>query len=368
MAVGVMFLLSVPPLLLTFQGHLLLFLASFLLPPSFNPLEAISDRPAVRRIRFSSASGRPILADVYLPERSEGRLPGVLLYSPAAREGLDNPAQQRLAESLARLGYVTMLPFPRGREIEQVSVADIADARASLERFLQLPEMDPSRSIGICESYGALPLLLAASRLPPSKTPSRFMVLAGAADLREMLRFATTGAFEYGGYRGRYEPDPYVVTVLRRSLLSQAAPADRPLLEIWVQGKVTEPPPGLSEEGRRIGMLLLNRDPERFDALYGRLPHEHRKGMDMLRLPGRLESLSKPVHIIHPKDDLYVPPTEALRLRDALPREARGSFVLLPVMGHGLPEIPEMLKQSAAYMRSLYLIYQYLNRTLYPTS
>lgn len=354
----------------TFSGRLFLFLLSFLAPAAFpNPLALVSKPPVTRRIAFPSASGRTMVADIHAPPGTRRR-PGILLYSPAAREGLRNPAQRQFALSLARLGYVVMLPYPEGVEIPYVSTHDVTDAKAALERFLQLPEADPARSVGVAQSYGSGPLLLAVAGLPPLQTPSRLLVLAGYADLREFLRFATTGAFEYGDVQGRQDPHPYVRQVLMRSVIAWADPEDRAPLRAIFEGvrpeTAGEPMRELSEEGRRIAAVLLNRDPDRFDALFARLPPDIRERFSEMSLKGKLNGLSVPVHISHPMDDLFVPPSEALRLWDVLPPEAKGSLILLPAMGHDLPSGPEILQRPLGYARSLWRIHRFMRQTLYP--
>jgi pimeloyl-ACP methyl ester carboxylesterase len=358
--------------LLTFSGRLLLFLLSLVWPADLpSPMVLLSARPLVRRTDIPSPSGRRLLVDTYFPRApgrrgaGGGQYPGVLLLSPASRDGLANPALKRLADGLARLGYVVMLPFPGGEAIPHISGADIADARGALTHFLEIPELDASRSLGVGMSYGSGPLLLAVAELSPLKRPSRLMTLGGYADLREFLRFATTGSFASGAYRGQRTPDPYVRDVLGQSLLAWADAGDRPLLRPVVESHLTSQPPDLSPAGQQLAALFLNRDAKRFDALYAALPPSVRSNIEAMSLPGRLGGVKAPVYVLHPADDDYVPPSEARRLWEALPQAARGELLLLPSLGHDLPGREQMRRQPVALLKTLWRTYRFLNRVLY---
>lgn len=358
----------------TFSGRLALFLLGLARPEGWpNPQGLLSGAPRVRRIEYPSGSGRRMVADIYSPggtsRGAADRRPGILLYTPASRAGLDNLGVRRTADGFARLGYVVMVPFPYGEQIPHVSPGDIADARASLVQFLRLPGVDPSRRIGAGLSYGSGPLLLAAAEPPLSGRLSRFLVLGGYADLREVLRFATTGAYGYHSQRsslqGRQEPSPYVRQMLGQTLAAWAAPADRQLLAAMVEGRESALPRGLSPAGRRTAELVLNRDPHRFDPLYAELPISIRLKLEALTVSPALMGITAPVYILHPRNDRFVPASEALRLWDALPVSARGAIVIPPALPHGLSLREEWRHLES--LRSVWQVYRLAGRALYST-
>lgn len=355
--------------LTTFSGRVFLFMLALARPEGWpNPQALTAPAPEVRRIEYASGSGRRIVADIYLPggiTRTGERRPGILLLTPASRRGLENPGVIRAAGSFTRLGYVTMVPFPEGDQISHLSVEDIADARASLARFMALPELDPARSIGGGLSYGSGPMLLAAAELPPARRPSRYVILGGYADLSEVLRFATTGAYRYGTMRGQHEPSPYLRTMLGRTVIAWAPPEDGPRLRKVVEERPESAPGGLSPEGRRLAALYLNRDPERFAALYAALHSPHRSRVDALSPAGKLNGIEARTFIFHARDDRFVPPSEALRLWNTLPPAARGELLLPPVLGHTLPL--ERGQDPLQFVRSVWQTYRFAGRALYPT-
>ncbi len=355
--------------LTTFSGRVFLFMLALARPEGWpNPQALTAPPPEVRRIDYPSESGRRMVADVYVPGGIGGtgeRRPGILLLTPASRQGLRNPGVIRAARSFARLGYVTMVPFPAGEQISHLSVEDIADARTSLRQFMTLPELDPARSIGGGLSYGSGPLLLAATELPPKLRPSRYVILGGYADLSQVFRYATTGTYGYGLVTGQREPSPYIRSMLGRTLVAWAAPEDRPLLRKVVEERAERVPEGLSPEGRKLAALYLNQDPERFARLYAELSPRLRSQVDALSPVGKLHEIEARTFVFHARDDRFVPPSEALRLWDALPPDARGELLLPPALGHSLPL--EKGQDPREFVRSVWLTYRFALRALYPT-
>lgn len=351
---------------LSFPGRLLLALAGTLVSPAF--CGPVSQPPTVRQVQFLSGSGRRIVADLYIPAGPAAPHPGLLVSTPALGEGLRNRELRRTAGMVARLGYVVMLPFPDGKRIEGISPLDVADADAAIRCFLQLPEVDPARTVVAGLSYGGGPVLLAATGLPPEVSPSRFLTVGAYADLKAELRFVVTGEYRYRGTHGRREPSPFVRRILRRSLISLSAPADAPLLHAAFASEEPEAlPAGLSPEGRVLGELLKARSSQRFDQLYPRLPERARRTLDSLSLLGRLGALRKPVYVLHPREDSFVPPDEALRLWRELPAAARGDLLVLPYLQHSLPIARPPVRSLGSYFQALLRGYYFLRRVLYPT-
>jgi pimeloyl-ACP methyl ester carboxylesterase len=206
------------------------------------------------------------------------------------------------------------------------------------------------------------------------------VILGGYADLRELLRFASTGAYAYGGEAGRREPHRYVREILGQSLVEWGPPVDRERLRALVEHAASEevvvqspqgPPPAalaaLSPEGRRLAELLLNRDPDRFDNLYTALPAAVREQIERLNVTPCLEGLTVPVFILHPDADDLVPPTEALRLWEALPEAARGRLVRPSGLSHRLPHPEDLRGRPLAYGGALARSFRFLAEALYPT-
>jgi len=350
-------------LLMTFPGRVALFLLHLIWPPALpTPLALVSPAPHVRRVAFPSPSGRRLVAEIYRPGAGRSPFPGLMVHTPATRPGLANPQLRRLLAGLARLGYVALAAFPEGHPIPYASEADLDDAAAVLAFLGRLPEVDATRTIAAGFSYGAGPLLLAIARRHPAEPPQRVLLLGGYADLEEFFRFATTGAYRFRDHAGRFPPHPYVREMATRTALAWIPADQRPRL--LPTGAIVLPPDS-TPLARTVVELLINRDPVRFDELYARLPRRLRERVAAMSPVHVAPAIRRPVHLLHPRDDPYVPYTESLRLWAALPPESRAQLALPGGLGHGLPTRREW-RRPRALIGALRVVYSFCRRALEP--
>src|SRR6266540_2581971 len=190
---------------------------------------AVTAEPQVQE---TVVAGAP--ATVVRPGRGDGPWPAIVFVNGATRAGRRHPQVRRLANGLARAGFLVVVPdlpgLPLGEITPVTTAATIAVAKATSERR----DVRDGRVGLYGVSVGASLALLAAES---PALAGRVTVVGGEApwvDMRRVIRLATTGY--YGG--ARYETDPYASLAIARSLAAGLPPGrgrGRLLaqLEVW---------------------------------------------------------------------------------------------------------------------------------------
>jgi pimeloyl-ACP methyl ester carboxylesterase len=253
-----------------------------------------------------------------------GPWPAIVFVNGATRLGQHHPKVQRLARGLARVGFLVVVPDLPGLRLGEITPATADAAARVAEATADRPDVRGGRVGLYGVSVGASLALLAAER---AGLASRVTVVGGEApwtDMKRVIRLATTGFYD-----GKlYATDPYAALAIGRSLAA-ALPAgsgrSRIVRELEaVPDDDPEPLSGLSlgsyqGGARRIVELLLNRDHERFERLYARLPARVRDAVATLSPLRRADRLRAPVELASAPRDQYFPPAESRALARSAP-------------------------------------------------
>ena len=238
------------------------------------------------------------------------------------------PVVQRLAEGLARSGYVTLVPDLPGLGDGQVTRRTLDAAVAVVEATVKRPEVR-GRTALVGASAGASIALLAGARPELADRISVVAAIAPFADLRKILCLATTRRYEHEGEFAEHE----VPTLLRRAVgrsvvaaLSES-PAREALLSRLgtIEDEDHDPFEAFGTEEPSGGVtgplirLFANRDPARFDELYDALPDEVCSAIEELSPLAVAGQIRAPVELAVPPVDPYFPSGEARALADSLP-------------------------------------------------
>jgi putative flippase GtrA/pimeloyl-ACP methyl ester carboxylesterase len=259
-----------------------------------------------------------------------GPWPAVVVLNGATPLGNRHRAVLRLAGGLARAGYLVVLPELPGLEAGEID-AGTAEATPVVTAAVaaRLGARD-GRVALLGVSTGAGLALLAAADERLRGRVSVVVAVAPFADLRLVVRLATTGVYVRDGELRPYRTVPLLGRVVARSLAA-ALPrgSDRELLLGWLprSGEQRDPlgplPSALlarlGPEGRAVAALLANRDPGRFDQLFEALPTSVLELVELLS-PGKRElEIDTEVELVTSPDDGYFPLGEAEQLAAALP-------------------------------------------------
>lgn len=262
-----------------------------------------------------AADGRRLVADLYRPSTPHGAL---LLVHGLSRAGRRHPDLVRLARLLARHHWLVLVPHFEGLAAFRLSGREVAEVRAALRALAA-----QSPSVGVAGlSFGAGPALLAAADVPDLTLTASF---GGYADLRDVIRYLTTGVHQFGSRRYLQAPEEYNRWKLLALLIGFVQDErDRRLLDRIAWRKLADPSgdtsaleADLGPEGHAVRALVLNRREDAVDGLLAALPADARAAIEQLSPLAAVPRLSGRLLIAHGAGDVSIPFTESLRLAEA---------------------------------------------------
>jgi len=317
-------------------------------PMKPGPVMWVTRSPHETRVIFPGRH-RMMEANLYVPAGG-GRRAGVVLVHGVVETGKDDPRMVWVARLLARSGFTVLVPDFLGFKSLRLRTSDIGEMTDAAVYLRSLHErVLPDRIGMIGFSYGAGPMLIAAAD-PLVEKRLRFVVsFGGYYDLVQVIKFVTTGYYGYGEERGYAKPDDYTRWIfLRYNLDLLRDPVDQAILAKVSEargwggpGRSPALPSDLTPEGRSVYNLLVNRDPEKVEALVSRLAPSIREMIEQLSPSRQIRRLSAYTIIVHSDPDPFIPPTESMALADTLGREGKVRLEILRLFRHVQPELPE---------------------------
>jgi len=295
--------------------------------------------PVATTVRWP-VEDRVVEADLYMPA---GRARAALVLAPgAAALGRDEPRLIAFARSIARAGFIVVVPeLPAVRRLA-LSRAD-ADVLADALRALRRKQ--PGLKLGIAAiSYGVGPAVIATLE-PDLNGKVDFIVgIGGYHNSDEVIRFVTTGAYRRigDGRLHRRVPNSYGRWAFMLANAERLRdPAQAELLRLAARRKLADPAAATSDLRERMGPdaravldLMENDEPDKVPALLAALPEPIRAGIDALNLALHdVRSLKARLILVHGRDDPMIPFTESEALAAAAPRDAT-SLYLVDRIGH----------------------------------
>ena len=273
-----------------------------------------------------------------------GRKPALVFVNGVTARGRHHPDVQALGSSLARVGFLVLVPDPHGLARGELTERTLADTVAVAHAATERPDANGSVAL-VGVSAGTSLALLAAQDDALAPHVSVVAGIAPYASLREAIRIATTGT--YGEPGTTWKAKPFLGLVVARSLVAGlpegrdrqrlrnallALPEDAPdPLSLF-----RPPPAGLGTDARTLAALLGNRDPEAFDELYGSLPPRYRSGLDALSPIHRAEAIRARVELASAPRDDYFPLAES---RALVARAPSGRLTVSRSLDHAIPEL-----------------------------
>ena len=317
-------------------------------------LTVVLETPVLRSIT-EAVTGEPLEQDapiagmpaLLVQPEGDGPWPALVFVNGATRHGRHHPTVRRLAQGLARAGFLVVVPDPPGLSRGEITPRTLEAVTAVVRATAVHPDAREGKVGLVGVSVGASLALLAAAEPDVADDITVVAGIAPYGDLREVMLLATTGHHRVGGRLVAYEADPFVQLVVGRSLAAELPPgADRRrlvgrmLAVPWESDAPLDslrrgPPVGLGPEGQALVRLLLNRDPRRFDELYLALPERVRTGVRRLSPLVRARSVRAPVELASAPVDKYFPLDESEALVVTAP-EAR--LTVTAILRHAIPD------------------------------
>lgn len=279
------------------------------------PLEWTTRAPVHRHVSFASPAGT-VIADLFLPRPWLG---GVALHSDPAiivATGVKippgaMPSFLNLGNSLARLGYVTLIPRLRALQNGHVALEDPETYVRSFTYLAGLHDVDPHRITYAGFSVGSSVALVAAANPHIARRVRALIFFAGYENVFAYLISVATKEEPYHGHVVAWQPSASAVQQTK-SVVRTAGASD--LLRLFQARTV-----------RRARRVLAS------------APAGEVRRMRRFNPAAALATYRAPTFILDDKGDAYVPYVESYKLRNALPPRQVKAFLLTPVFQHVLP-------------------------------
>jgi len=290
-------------------------------------LKRVAPDPARRGVQYR-VRGKHYQGDLFLP--GETPRAGMVLVPGIAEQGKDDPRLVAFANTLARAGFLVLVPDLPNLRALRVEAEDARQVAGAFSHLLSRPEFPSGRRGGmVAFSYAVGPAVLAALDPAIGRRVDFVLGVGGYHDLHRVITFFTTGYYQKEGRWHYLRPNRYGKWVFVLTNLDRLRHAvDRIALRTIAERKLSDPDAEvddlrwqLTPDGEAVLEMLENEDRHRAPALIARLPAEIRAAVDALNLANKdLSQLQARLILLHGTDDAIIPYTESKALAAAVPR------------------------------------------------
>ena len=325
------------------------------------PLERFTTAPLEQRVQFpySGGTGNGVL---YRPDDDNQH--GAILMFLGINPDMEDSTLHRFARALAREGVVVLVAAPAQLQEGVLTLQEVDLLVGAFSYLRDAAYTDPDRVgfVGYC--VGSSVSLLAAADPRISAQVKFVNFFAGYYSARSLLSAMTTHQIAVGDTVETWEPnaDAYL-WLLQQFGAALTSPEERAMMgQVVARGTLLSDYEltFLSQEARAVYDIVINDDPERYDALYKALPQSMRERFERLSLNGSLERLEAQIFIMHDRNDTYIPHTESRRLLDALAGYPDKHYTEFSLFKHMHPDASaegsELLREVSKLYYHLFLV------------
>ncbi len=354
------------------QARAVVVLSSVLETPVLTPVVGAVTREPV--VEDSYVAGNPALV---VKPAGEGPWPAVFFVNGTVQEGRELPEVRRLAEGLARAGYLVVVPDLPGLRSDEITPETVSETIEVAQEVADRPDARDGKVGLVGVSTGASLALLAAGDPEVGEDVSVVSGVAPYSDIRTVLNVATTGYYRENGEFVPYETDPFLAYVIARSLVAALPEGEdretlgSELAEVYrydpdpLAGLRDRSTDDLGPEAESVVELLANRDPGRFDELYEALPEGVREDLAELSPLARAGQIEAPVELVSGPRDKYFPVSESYAVSRIAPdlRVTVSGALDHSELSFSLREVPAFLRMNGFVVRSLREAYSEAHHT-----
>jgi dienelactone hydrolase len=310
---------------------------------------------------------RDVVADLYRPD-SRGRHSGLVLAHGAIKDGKNDQALRFAGQSLARAGYVVLVPQLDNLCKFRLHQDDIDVLVASFQ-YLATQEFSNGKigMLGVCIS--APLVLLAATEPGVSRDLAVVSSWGGFYNINDWLQAVITKHYIDNDELKPWKPRPVLMEETPKWLIELLPnTSDRACLEKMLSGKSAAPvKDNLSSSGRAMYELLANREPERVVDLWARLDPKIRHTLNNLSPHTKIDKLKTKIAIIHTFTDDVIPWVESCKLANAIEDSHKVYFRVFEQFYH--VSIEDLLKARISNLHNVISeavqLYLYMYSILY---
>ena len=311
--------------------------------------------------------GRNVLADLYRPTGG-GRHSCLILNHGAIRDGKSDQALRFAGQSLARAGYVVLVPQLDHLCRLRLHQDDI-DALVACVRYLVAQEFSNGKigMLGVCIST---PLVLIAATEPSvSRDLAVVSSWGGFYDINDWLQAVLMRHYIDNAELKPWQPRPLLIEETPKWLIELLPnKSDRACLEkMLVDGFTESARSKMSSSGQALYELLANRDVARVTELWAKLDPRILQTLNSLSPHMHMDKLKTKIAIIHTLSDDVIPWVESYKLADAIDDSCKVYFRVFEQFYH--VSIEDLLKARISNLHKVISeavhLYLYMYSILY---
>ncbi|MBN1875464.1 MAG: alpha/beta hydrolase [Anaerolineae bacterium] len=291
-----------------------------ILPQSpVSPLRTFTPPPLVESVSFPYEYGK---AQGHLYRPAGDNPHSAMIMSLGYGQHLEDPLLVQVAEDLARLGIVVLIPDMPGIRTGMLVPEDSEVLVAAFEYLSSQAYVNAERVgfFGFC--VGSSIALVAAEDIRINERVSYINVFGGYYDTWDFARAIAARSSRYNDKEFAWTPARQTILLFAKNVLTYlVAPHERQMFLELLQTP-SEGPSAASSDLTTLGQvgyrLLTSPNPAAIDALMTQIPAQKLAEIDVLSPSIGIDRLKAKVFIMHDISDPYVPITESYRLADAL--------------------------------------------------
>ncbi len=286
------------------------------------PLTWFTAEPEVELLRWEH-DGRGRL---WLP--GGGPAPGLVLILGADPAGPDDPKVKRLLETLARLGFATLLPLSDELDARVVSSVEVRRLVAAFETLAGHPAVRDDRVAFVGLSAGGS-LAIAAAADPAIAARVRFVLAIGPYyDAASLVVATAAEAIRAPGGVEPWEPDGTTRKVVRATLLAALPAEERAAIEAGLTPD--------SDDGRLVAALVGGLPLAEAEAAVAALSPALRAELEAVSPRYAVDGLRAPLYLLHDRGDDLIPWTESEAINGA---HRAAVYHRLDLFEHVVPDV-----------------------------
>ncbi len=312
------------------------------------PFALLYGKSLTQEVTFTQ-DGKTIIADIHRPA-DDKRHPALLMGHGMLPIGKNDPRVKNICTTLARAGYVVMVPQLEGQIRDLLTQEDVDTLVASFQ-YLNNQPFVKRESMGMGGFCISASLALSAAEDPSiSDSVAVVSVWGGYYHIRDLVHDVVTETNTYNGRVTPWKPAPNVRPVIEHNLVNSLAHSrDRELLKEYLKerdqgdkGLAEELKEELSPEGQAVYDLLMNQDPQGTSKLWKVLNPQALENFSRVSPGTHIDRVKAKVLLIHGRGDGTVPSVESYKIANALKDRGRVNLTIFTMFDHVNPELSRM--------------------------
>lgn len=231
----------------------------------------------------------------------------IMLIHGLTPEGKDDSRLIEVAEKLARIGFIVVVPEFEGIKKLNLGLNEINEINYTLKKFIYL---FPTQKKGVMAfSYSAGITIIAAS-YKEIENSLEFMILWGSyANMKKIVKYILTGYYLTDNKKIYREPPKAVLDIfIHQNINYLPIDKQKDFVIAWNNPDYIK---FLDNETKNIYLFLKNTIPEKFDYYYNNLPDNIKKRLELLSADKHIEKFDCKILFVHPLNDPVIPHYES---------------------------------------------------------